>query len=264
MKSEHRHHEPEDSQLSIPLADLSKQEEEGSTGTAGNEQQQQQDEADLGSSGSCNVQNTVQSGPKKGKKEAAGDSTKKRTKSECKKAKKANKVNKSKNGKGSKKRGGVKSKPIKVLTHPLDRSIGLVFVVTLFFTLLAIASGLPIVMLLCLFLPLGLLTKRFLSLQWRALPTALVALTSMENFWLEAKTKNNNKAGCTMVLLHLDKELKLPQLRDVIMARIVQKTEYQRFRSTLVFRGKPNSHLPSHLRCKCTCRQHYNIRTLYD
>lgn len=38
-------------------------------------------------------------------------------------------------------KGGLKSVPVTSLTHPLDRSITVIFVVTLFFTLLAIISG---------------------------------------------------------------------------------------------------------------------------
>lgn len=167
-----------------------------------------------------------------GKKKA---STKKNTSSKSKR---------NSNKKRNKKRGGLKSLPMKVLTHPLDRSIGFVFVVTLFFTLLAIASGLPTVAVVSLLLPLGWFLKKLLSCQWRTgsvaenSSTLLEPLSPVENFCLYGRLKNNNKQGVATCLLYVDRDFTVEQLRDVLTARVLQKPEYARFRSQLVFKGK--------------------------
>ena len=149
--------------------------------------------------------------------------------------------NKKRRRKKRRKRGGIQSLPMKVLTHPLDRSIAFVFFVTLFFTLLAIVSGLPVVSILCCLLPIGLFVKRFLSCQWRRLPSSMHALTAIENYWLYGRAKNNNKFGTSLCMLYLDKEFRIDQLRDVVLTRVIQKPEYVRFRSQLVFKGKLRS-----------------------
>lgn len=50
-----------------------------------------------------------------------------------------------------------------VITHPLDRSIALAFFVTIFFTILAIITGLPIVLILTILLPIGIVCKNLFS-----------------------------------------------------------------------------------------------------
>ncbi|KAI1286865.1 hypothetical protein HDE_10461 [Halotydeus destructor] len=151
---------------------------------------------------------------------------------------------KAKSKKTSKKRrrkkenGGIKSRPLSVLEHPLDRSIAFVFVVTLFFTLLAIVSGLPLVTLLSAILPLSFLVSRLLSCQIRTKGT-LTPLTPLENYWLQngAYCENSCKYGTAVCLLYVEKNLTIGQLRDVIYERIIRKPEYGRFRSKIVYKG---------------------------
>lgn len=52
---------------------------------------------------------------------------------------------------------------LQILTHPLDRSIAMAFSVTIFFTLLALVTGVPIVFILILLLPLGIACKYICS-----------------------------------------------------------------------------------------------------
>src|SRR5690349_12465457 len=66
---------------------------------------------------------------------SGGSQKKKKSKKEKNKNGKKRKNSKDNGKKKRRRRGGIKSDPIKVLTHPLDRSIAFVFVVTLFFTI---------------------------------------------------------------------------------------------------------------------------------
>ena len=50
-----------------------------------------------------------------------------------------------------------------IITHPLDRSIAMAFFVTIFFTILALVSGLPVVLILTILLPIGILCKNLSS-----------------------------------------------------------------------------------------------------
>ena len=79
------------------------------------------------------------------------------------------------------KRGGVTSLPLKVLTHPLDRSISSAFLITLFFTLLALLSGVPVVILLCVLLPIGIFFKVLFSCYFFPSPSlcSLISPTSV-------------------------------------------------------------------------------------
>ena len=52
---------------------------------------------------------------------------------------------------------------MQVMTHPLDRSIAFAFFVTIFFTILALVTGLPVVLVLMLLLPIGWFVKWLLS-----------------------------------------------------------------------------------------------------
>ena len=45
------------------------------------------------------------------------------------------------------------------MTHPLDRSIAFAFFVTIFFTILALVTGIPVVLVLTLLLPIGILVR---------------------------------------------------------------------------------------------------------
>lgn len=276
------------------------------------------------------------------------------------------------------KKGGIKSLPIKTLTHPLDRSITVAFIITLFFTLLAIVSGLPIVIILICLLPIGFLFKTFTSCYFKTFtgsfvsvlfspssnavastdatpdrrskskvdqhqqlisetgpgkssssnvkqiseqqhtssssspgatassPIKIVAadvatasnltkcqlndecdlngslnestsiadvesssasklnvndlslgnnntglssnnypivpVTPLESYWIASSDLiNNNKFGICNVLLFMDKSLQLNQLKDIITSRVLIKSEFSKFTSILVYRGKYHS-----------------------
>lgn len=125
--------------------------------------------------------------------------------------------------------GGIRSCQIDFLTHPLDRSIALVFVLTVFFTLLAILSGVPIVLCLLAFLPPSFLLKRLCSCHLPSNP-AFTQLSPIDSFWL-------NSGHVTHCLLYIDKGLSVDQLRDVIATRILSRQEFVRFKSCIVFKG---------------------------
>ena len=174
-----------------------------------------------------------------------------------------------------KKHGGIKSKPFKVLTHPLDRSIAWVMIVTIFFTVLALLSGLPLVLCLCILLPFGILFKKCFSCSCflktsthpglassanssyinsststlsstrrhqqpatssRSNPP-LIPATSLESYWLSNDIKNNFRRGICTCLLYMDKGLTSEQLKDVLMGRVLIKDEFVRFRSKLIYKG---------------------------
>ncbi|XP_015791926.1 uncharacterized protein LOC107368589 [Tetranychus urticae] len=163
--------------------------------------------------------------------------------------------------------GGIKSRPIKYLKHPLDRSIASFFLLTLFFTLLALITGLPVVLTLSCFLIPAMLILKCLNCCSKGNPATMIETTPIESYWLipqsiASRTKcssndddnqnnnnpnslgsNNNLGPRTKInsistcLLFIDRELNIDQLRDVFMARVVQKPEMARFRSVLCYKG---------------------------
>ncbi|RWS27943.1 hypothetical protein B4U80_00310 [Leptotrombidium deliense] len=131
-------------------------------------------------------------------------------------------------------RGGIASRRIKYLTHPLERSIAAFFVITLFFTLLALISGIPVIVALSLLIPPSILVKKLFACQIRSLTENMSHISPLEAYWMCDNVTNNNKQGISTCLLYLDKGLSIQQLRDVLMTRILQRPEMARFRSILV------------------------------
>jgi len=115
------------------------------------------------------------------------------------------------------------------LVHPLDRNIAGVFILTVFFTLLAILSGVPIVLCLFILLPITMLLKRLCACHLPSTPTH-EKIAPIDSFWL-------NSGHITHCLLYIDKGLSIEQLRDVISTRLLTKPELIRFKSRLVFKG---------------------------
>ena len=136
-----------------------------------------------------------------------------------------------------KKDGGIKSRPIKYLKHPLERSIGIFFLVTLFFTLLAILTGVPVVVVLFLLLLPSLFIKKLLSCQFGSLWPNQSPVTPTESYWL-CKSIHADMFSLNTCLLFMDKGLSIGQLRDVIMARVIQRPEMAKFRSILNYKGE--------------------------
>lgn len=126
--------------------------------------------------------------------------------------------------------GGLKSKKVKPLVHPLDRSIAGIFTLTIFFTILALLTGAPIVMLLFVLLPVGMFFKRLCECSLFSRSANLEPLSSIDAFWLHS-------SHVTHCLLYVDKGLSIQQLRDVISSRVLSKPELARFKARLVFRG---------------------------
>lgn len=131
--------------------------------------------------------------------------------------------------------GGIRSQPIDYLTHPLDRSIALVFILTVFFTLLALLTGAPIVLILFSILPPILIIKRCCACQ--LLPFSRTSyskkyqkLQPIDSYWLKPE-------HITHCLLYIDKGFSVEQLRDVIVSRILSRPEMVRFKSQISFKG---------------------------
>ena len=133
--------------------------------------------------------------------------------------------------------GGIKSRPIKYLKHPLERPIGVLLVLTLFFTILAIVTGIPIVIFLFILILSSIVIKRILTCQFQALRSNETSITPIESYWL-CKQVQTNIFGLNTCLLFMDKELSIDQLRNVIMTRVIQRPEMSRFRSILYYKGK--------------------------
>lgn len=135
--------------------------------------------------------------------------------------------------------GGIKSRPLKPIVHPLERSITGFFVITLFFTMLAIISGVPIVCLLCLCLPFAVAIRNLITCDFRtSYSTGEHRVTPNEHYWLNSTWKNNCKKGVALCLLTVDPGFTLEQCRDLIQSRIIQKVGTERFRWVLRFKGK--------------------------
>ncbi|KAH9397976.1 hypothetical protein TYRP_019349 [Tyrophagus putrescentiae] len=127
---------------------------------------------------------------------------------------------------------GLKSKKLKPLVHPLDRSIVGIFTLTIFFTILAILTGAPIVFLLFCLIPFVLLFKKLFLCHFSDI-LHHEPLSSIDSFWIHRE----HVAHC---VLHVDKGLSVQQLRDVISSRVLTKAEFKRFKSRLVYKGLCN------------------------
>lgn len=136
------------------------------------------------------------------------------------------------------KSGGVRNRRLKRLTHPLERSVAGFFVITLFFTLLAIVSGVPFVLLFCLLLPIGLVFRALCNCECvRSQRLDERKCTPIECFWLRAGMRNNCKRARSLCLLYFDDGLSLPQLRELVMSRLIQRPGMERFRWVLRHKG---------------------------
>lgn len=91
--------------------------------------------------------------------------------------------------------GGIRSRSMKTITHPLERSIVAYFVITLFFTMLAIISGLPIVFFLFTILPLVGGIRKLITCDFRSSFINEHKCTPVETYWLNSPFKNNCKKG---------------------------------------------------------------------
>lgn len=135
--------------------------------------------------------------------------------------------------------GGIKSRPLERIVHPLERSITGFFVITLFFTMLAIISGFPIVCLLCLCLPFAVAIRNLITCDFRtSFSINEHRVTPNENYWLNSTWKNNCKKGVALCLLTVDAGFTLEQCRDLIQSRLIQKVGTERFRWVLRYKGK--------------------------
>ncbi|KAH7640567.1 hypothetical protein HUG17_8036 [Dermatophagoides farinae] len=126
--------------------------------------------------------------------------------------------------------GGLKSKKLKTLIHPLDRSIVGIFLLTIFFTILALLTGAPTVLFLLILLPIFIFIKRIFQCTLFTSITDQEPISSVDSFWLQ-------KGHITHCLMYLDKGLSIQQLRDVIATRLLTKPELARFKSRLIRRG---------------------------
>ncbi|KAI2796422.1 hypothetical protein BLOT_015366 [Blomia tropicalis] len=125
--------------------------------------------------------------------------------------------------------GGLKSKKLKPLIHPLDRSIVGIFTLTIFFTILAIMTGAPIVLALFTLVPIVYILKKIFLCHLSSIPDH-EPLSSIDTFWIGSEQVTN-------CILYVDKGLSLEQLRDVISSRLLTKSELSRLRSRLVYKG---------------------------
>lgn len=151
-------------------------------------------------------------------------------------------------------KGGIKAGRLKRLTHPLDRSVSYVFTVTIFFTFIALISGLPILITISSLLPITWMLSYIFSCElfykttsWDKVTSAnsgsttsgLIPLTPMESYWASDGTLvNNYRRGIATCLLYFDHGLTLEQLKDVLVARVLSKDSMSRFRAAIVFKGK--------------------------
>ena len=153
----------------------------------------------------------------------------------------------------SMKKGGLKSGRLKRLIHPLDRSVSYVFTVTIFFTLIALISGLPILIIISSLLPITWTISYIFSCEpfhkttsWNKVTasdsssrTGLIPLTPIESYWAsDGILINNYRRGIATCLLYFDQGLTLEQLKDVLIARVLSKDSMSRFRATIVYKGK--------------------------
>lgn len=116
------------------------------------------------------------------------------------------------------------------MIHPLDRSIVGIFLLTIFFTILALLTGAPTVLFLMILLPIFIFIKRVFQCTLFETITDQEPVSSIDSFWLQ-------KGHITHCLLYLDKGLSVQQLRDVIATRLLTKPELARFKSRLIHRG---------------------------
>lgn len=151
------------------------------------------------------------------------------------------------------KKGGLKSHRLKRLIHPLDRSVSYVFTVTIFFTFIALISGLPILVIISSLLPITWTISYIFSCEpfhkttsWNKVTTSdsssrtgLIPLTPMESYWAsDGILINNYRRGIATCLLYFDQGLTLEQLKDVLIARVLSKDSMSRFRATIVYKGR--------------------------
>lgn len=151
------------------------------------------------------------------------------------------------------KKGGLKSGRLKRLIHPLDRSVSYVFTVTIFFTFIALISGLPILIIISSLLPIAWTISYIFSCEpfhkttsWNKVTvsdsssrTGLIPLTPMESYWAsDGILINNYRRGIATCLLYFDQGLTLEQLKDVLIARVLSKDSMSRFRANIVYKGK--------------------------
>ena len=115
------------------------------------------------------------------------------------------------------------------LVHPLDRNIAGIFILTLFFTLLAILTGFPIVSFLFILLPVTLAVRHLCVCCMRSAPD-YEKISPIDSSWL-------SPGHITHCLLFIDKGLSLEQLRDVVSTRLLSRPELMRFRSRIVYKG---------------------------
>lgn len=151
-------------------------------------------------------------------------------------------------------KGGIKSCRLKRLTHPLDRSVSYVFTVTIFFTFIALISGLPILITISSLLPITWIISYIFSCQlfykttsWDKVTSSsrtssssskLIPLTHMEAYWAGDSTLiNNYRRGFATCLLYFDQGLTLEQFKDVLVARVLSKGSMSRFRAAIVYKG---------------------------
>lgn len=113
--------------------------------------------------------------------------------------------------------------------HPLDRNIAGIFILTLFFTLVAILTGFPIVFCMFLLVPVTLAVRRLCVCCMRSAPN-YEKIGPIDSFWL-------NSGHITHCLLFIDKGLSLDQFRDVVATRVLSRPELTRFRSRVVYKG---------------------------
>ena len=132
--------------------------------------------------------------------------------------------------------GGIKSKPLKQIIHPLERSVSSFIVVTLFFSGLAFFSGFPIVCLLCLCLPFAVAIRNLITCDFRT-SYSEHRCTPAEHYWLNSSWKNNCKKGQAVCLIMVDSGFTLEQCRDLIQSRLIQKVGTERFRWILRYKG---------------------------
>ncbi|UYV70632.1 hypothetical protein LAZ67_8000083 [Cordylochernes scorpioides] len=110
-------------------------------------------------------------------------------------------------------------KPIKTLTHPVDSGGACSFVLSVFLVAIAIVTGFPIVVFFGLFLPVAFLVRRAGAWCSSHQDCAMVAPT--EAFWLHDTTFNFHVAHC---LFFFQGDLAVAKLRELVMARLIQRT----------------------------------------
>ncbi|XP_074595242.1 uncharacterized protein LOC141850506 [Brevipalpus obovatus] len=132
---------------------------------------------------------------------------------------------------------GIKSQAIKKIQHPLERSLAEFFIITVVFTLIAIVTGIPIVIILFILLIPAYLIRKLFRCRCHSLPPTMSDPTPIETYWMSNIQKNNHKQGFGTCVMYMDGGISTEQLRDVIMSRVVQKPEMSRFRSIVKYEG---------------------------